>query len=96
MFRDYRAGMIVGYETGGVPICYGESIGFHLKNSRIEFTVSDKMFWPSEPRPGDDEHGVLPDVPLNAELLEPYRSDPDPVLAFTLAYLRNARENPHR
>ena len=88
MFRDYGVGKIVGYETGGVPVCFGDTYQFFLNNSGIECGVSCKQFFCSKPRPGDDEHGVLPDVPLCAELLANFRGETDPVLAYTLSYIR--------
>jgi hypothetical protein len=37
---------------------------------------------------------VLPAVAVNRELLVPYMTEADPVLAFTLAHIRKNRENP--
>jgi hypothetical protein len=88
MFRDYRVGKSLGFETGGVPVCSGESKNFTLRHSGIAFTVSDKMFWPPKPRPGDDRHGVIPDVPFTREMLAPYAIEPDPVLAYALQFVR--------
>jgi hypothetical protein len=93
-FRDYNVGTIVGYETGGTPSHYGQPQSFTLKNSGIAFGVSSKHFNAPKPRPGDDEHGVLPDVAVNRELLVPYRTEADPVLAFALAHIRQSRERP--
>lgn len=92
MFRDYRAGTIVGYETGGVPVGAFSAQPFTLRNSRIECSVSTRQMWPSNPQAGDDRHGVLPDVPLSPKLLAPYRDEADPALAFTLEYIRSARQ----
>jgi hypothetical protein len=88
MFRDYQAGQILGFETGGLPVSSGDVARFLLHHSGIACTVSYKLFWPPKPRPGDDRHGVIPDVPLNRALLAPYAADPDPVLAYTLHYIR--------
>ena len=49
-----------------------------------------------KPRPGDDQHGMLPDIAVNRELLIPYQAEADPVLAFALAHIRKSRENPRR
>ena len=87
-FRDYRAGTLIGYETGGTPSHYGYPRSFRLKNSGIELGVSRTHFNAPKPRPGDDRHGVLPDVPVTRELLVPYQGEADPVLSFTLAYIR--------
>jgi hypothetical protein len=87
MFRDYAVGKIVGYETGGLPTSFGDIFNFTLHHSGIPVGVSHKLFRGPKPRPGDDEHGVLPDVPLNRDLLAPYRSEADPVLAYMLRSL---------
>jgi C-terminal processing protease CtpA/Prc len=68
-FRDYNVGTIVGYETGGTPSHYGYPRTFELKNSGIDFGVSRTPFNAPKPRPGDDQHGVLPDVAVDRELL---------------------------
>lgn len=75
IFRDYKLGEILGHETGGVPNCYGEALPLKLRNSGIKYSVSDKQFFSPKPRPGDDRHGVLPDLELTGELLRPYRGD---------------------
>lgn len=75
IFRDYKLGEILGHETGGVPNCYGEALPLKLRNSGIKYSVSDKQFFSPKPRPGDDRHGVLPDLELTDELLRPYRGD---------------------
>jgi hypothetical protein len=74
-FRDYEIGEMLGHETGGVPSCFGEALTMRLKNSGIRYSVSDKQFFCPKPRPGDDRHGVLPDVELTDALLRPYRGD---------------------
>ncbi|MCX6376440.1 MAG: S41 family peptidase, partial [Armatimonadetes bacterium] len=91
MFRDYGVGEILGYETGGVPCCFGDIYPFSLKNSGISCGVSWKQFFCPKPRPGDDEHGVLPDIPMSDKLLRAYQKEDDPVLAFTLDHIRKTR-----
>ena len=88
LFRDYRAGTTVGYETSGVPEAFGSYNDFTLKNSSIRCHVSYKKLWPPKPRPGDDKHGVTPDVPLDRTVLKPYAGEPDPALAFLLDRIR--------
>ncbi len=94
MFRDYRVGRILGYETGGVPNSFGDLYPFELKNSGIRCNVSWKQFICPKPRPGDDMHGVLPDVPMSVELLRAYQKEADPVLAFTLDHMKKTRQKP--
>lgn len=91
MFRDYNVGRILGYETGGLPNCFGDVYSFELDNSAIPCGVSWKQFFGPKPRPGDDEHGVIPDVAMNDKLLKTYQKEEDPVLAFTLDHIKKAR-----
>jgi hypothetical protein len=90
-FRDSVLGKILGSESGEPPISSGNFFTFTLKNSGIQYQMSNREFFPAKPRPGDAEHGILPDVPFDRGLLAPYRDQPDPGLAFTLDYVRKAR-----
>ncbi len=85
MFRDYSIGEIIGYETGGLPTSFGDVMTLRLDHSRISYGVSHKQFFGPRPRPGDDQHGLFPDVPMTEGALAPFRDADDPVLAFTLA-----------
>lgn len=89
--RDYNVGKIIGYETGGVPISFGDVYPFELNNSHISCSVSWKQFFNAKPRPGDDEHGIIPDIPMNDKLLRPYQKEDDPALAYTLDYIKKTR-----
>ncbi|MBI4902398.1 MAG: hypothetical protein HY820_02105 [Acidobacteria bacterium] len=91
MFRDYQTGDILGYETGGVPTSFGDTYEFPLKNSQIPCRVSWKRFYPPKPKPGDDQRGVQPDIGWTDELLEPFRKEQDPGLAFTLEHVRRGK-----
>jgi len=62
-----------------------------LKNSGIWCTVSAEQFVNSKPRPGDDEHGIIPDIPMSDMTLKPYLKEDDPVLALTLDYIKRTR-----
>ena len=93
MFRDYKLGTILGQETGGIPTMFSAPDSFTLKNSRIEGRVSCSQYNAARPKPGDDRHGVLPDIPLDAASLAPYRGEADPVLEFTQAYIRKRQAN---
>ena len=88
LFRDSRAGKIIGTETGGTATHFGEVRMFTLKNSGIPFGVSTKRFFSIQPRPGDDQHGILPDVPLNRRVLAEFKTEDDPALAYTLRYIQ--------
>ena len=90
-FRDYGVGTILGYETGGVPISFGEMYLFELENSRLLCGVSYIQHFNPKPRSGDDEHGILPDIPMSDMMLKPYLNEDDPVLAYTLDHIKKIR-----
>src|SRR5262249_4786919 len=92
MFRDYRVGTILGSETGGLPVSFGDVFHFTLERSGIRCGVSFQQFFGPKPRPGDDEHGVLPDIPAAGKELRAYRGEADPVLAFTVNQIKQMRE----
>ena len=88
MLRDYKVGTIIGYETGGMPITNGGPHRFTLKNSRIPCHVAWTQMLPPIALPGDDQNGVIPDVPLNDQKLADFRGEQDPALAFILRYIK--------
>lgn len=60
-FKEAGCGKVIGEETGGMSVHYGDVIGFRLPNSGLSVNVSHKRFW----LPGADEndiHGVIPDI----------------------------------
>jgi len=42
-----------------------------------------------KPEPGDDTHGVIPDIVATDAVLAPYRTAEDPVLALALDVARH-------
>ena len=90
-FRDYRLGKILGYESGEPAIACGNPFSFKLPHSGLSYRVSGLEFYPSKSQPGDDVHGILPDIPFDPTTLAPYRDQADPDLAFTLDVIRKTR-----
>ncbi|MGI5864318.1 MAG: S41 family peptidase [Myxococcales bacterium] len=90
--KDFGLGTLVGYETGGLQTCFGDVVKQTLPHSRIELGVSYKRFEGGIPQPGDDEHGILPDVVADARALASYANEEDPVLALAVALARGARD----
>ena len=86
--KDFGLGTLVGYETGGLQTCFGDVVMQTLPHSRIRFGVSHKRFEGGIPQPGDDEHGIFPDVVADARALAPYAKEEDPVLALAVALAR--------
>ncbi len=88
MFRDYKVGPIVGYETGGAAQTFGGPHPFQLKHSGIRCAVSWTENFPPVGRPGDDVHGVMPDIPVSEDGLAKFLGEDDPVLSFTVRHVR--------
>lgn len=60
-FKEFGCGKVIGEETGGMSVHYGDVISYTLPNSRLSCNISHKRFW----QPGADEndiHGVIPDI----------------------------------
>lgn len=93
LFQRYVQGTIIGYETGGFPTSFGDVLAFKLRNSGLPYGVSYKRFVTGLPRPGDDMHGILPDVPATPAVLAAYKGSDDPVLSFAMDYL-NGKADP--
>jgi hypothetical protein len=91
MFREFHAGTSLGYETGGTPHMFGGPHPFVLKNSRINCNVAWTENFPPVPHAGDNEHGLIPDVPIDELKLADFRNEPDPVLSYSLNYIKSSR-----
>ncbi|MGN1376607.1 MAG: S41 family peptidase [Prevotella sp.] len=60
-FKQYGCGTVIGEETGGMSVHYGDILTYTLPHSGLLCNISHKRFW----QPGADEtsiHGVIPDV----------------------------------
>lgn len=88
--KGYKLAPILGYETGGLPHCFGDVLAFELGNSGLPFGVSYKEFFAPVPSPGDDRHGVIPDLSFTERLLGKYRGQEDPGLAIAQEFLKTA------
>lgn len=60
-FKEADCGTIIGEETGGMSVHYGDVISFQLPNSGLAVNVSHKRFWLPE-ADENDIHGVMPDI----------------------------------
>lgn len=59
-FKQFGMGIVVGEETGGMNVCFGDILGYRLPVSQLACSISFKRFW----QYGADEnsiHGTLPD-----------------------------------
>ena len=60
-FKYYGCGTVIGEETGGMSVHYGDVLTYILPHSKLLCNISHKCFW----QPGADEtsiHGVIPDI----------------------------------
>lgn len=65
-FKEFGCGVVIGKETGGMSVHYGDMVNYIMPNSKLSCSISHKRFW----QPGSDEnhiHGVLPDVEVPQE-----------------------------
>jgi hypothetical protein len=62
--KDYRLGVLVGEETGGLATQYADIYPFELPQTHLHGMVSHKRF--VRPSGGDDGRGVLPDYWVEA------------------------------
>lgn len=68
MVKDYKAGKIIGKETGGLASTYGDVIQDKLPNSGLNFGVSYKYFL--RPAGFDNGQGVKPDEEIDINKLK--------------------------
>jgi hypothetical protein len=65
-FKHYKMGTIIGEETGGWIVSYGDKIKVDLPKTKLSIYVSQKKFYTigaSE----NSTHGVVPDIIIEAE-----------------------------
>jgi len=57
---------VVGEETGGMNVCFGDILGYNLPISDLYCTISYKRFWQFR-ADENDIHGTLPDIAVPAD-----------------------------
>ena len=60
-FKHYKLGKIVGQETGGLGVCFGDGVQFILPNSKISGQSSCQKFY-NIGASDNDFNGVVPDI----------------------------------
>lgn len=84
-FRCFDVGAIVGAETGGITVCYGDVYAFTLPRTKFGFGVSYKRF--TNACGVDDRRGVIPDYSVQDGLSDEGKGK-DTVLEFALELTR--------
>ena len=65
-FKYFKMGTVIGEETGGMAVCFGDIIIPELPNSGLDYSISWKKFY-CYGATDDDIHGTLPDYNIEAE-----------------------------
>ncbi|MDL2254860.1 hypothetical protein LJB78_01080 [Bacteroidales bacterium OttesenSCG-928-J16] len=65
-FKYFKMGTVIGEETGGLAVCFGDIIAPKLPNSGLYYSISWKKFY-SYGATDEDIHGTLPDIEVEAE-----------------------------
>ena len=86
--KDYRLGILIGTETGGLPTSYGDCYLFDLPVTCLGVEVSHKRF--VRPSGRDDGRGVLPDHEIKPTS-EDRAKGIDTVMEFTKKLIRTER-----
>ena len=64
-FKECGAGIVIGEETGGMNVSFGDIVYYRLPVSGIYCSISYKRFWQFK-ADEDDIHGTLPDIEVPA------------------------------
>lgn len=86
-FKCFELGTIVGEETGGLTVSYGEFIRFYLPNTGIRCGVSHKRFVQACGK--EDGHGVIPDYEVK-QTPEDREKGIDTVMEFTKQLIKES------
>ena len=85
-FKCVEVGLILGEETGGNTVSYGEQLAFTTPKMGVNFRVSCKKWYSA--CGADDGRGVIPDISIEGPLHEA-AGGTDAVLDSVLASIRN-------
>lgn len=77
--KHYKLGKIIGEETGGWIISYGDIVTSRLPNTGLTFTISSKLYY-NMGAGVKDWHGVIPDIAQPA----------DEAMQYTLSLIQKA------
>jgi C-terminal processing protease CtpA/Prc len=86
MIKCYQIGTVIGEETGGLTIAFGDIIPFQLSNTKLNGGCSFKKFY--HPCGKSDGHGVIPDIEVKQNAAD-LKKGIDTVMEFTIEYIKN-------
>ena len=90
VFKCYEMGTIIGEETGGLTIAFGDLIYFTLKNTGLRGNCSFKQFF--HPCGTPNNHGVIPDIEVEQKPKDTEQGR-DAVLEFAIDYILKREGN---
>jgi hypothetical protein len=65
-FKHYKMGTIIGEETGGWIVAYGDKITATLPVTKLQISISQKKFY-TVGSSDKDFHGIIPDIKIKSE-----------------------------
>lgn len=63
--RSRNVATVIGEETGGMNVCFGDVLTYRMPVSRLQCSVSFKRFWQFR-ADENDIHGTIPDIAVPA------------------------------
>lgn len=60
-FIYYKRGIVIGEETGGLVVSYGDIVSYQLPNTKLPVTISSKLYYNVGTK-ADDWRGATPDI----------------------------------
>ncbi len=81
-FKYFKMGTIVGEETGGMAVCFGDVIMQTLLNTKLDLGISHKKFYNYGATDKDSSHGTIPDFDVPSEK----------ALDYTIKLIMNGRK----
>lgn len=73
-FKQFKMGTVIGEESGGMNIAFGDILPFYLPISKLVGTVSYKRFYQYGAKE-DDIHGTIPDYVVSSDNALDYTLD---------------------
>lgn len=85
VFKCFKLGKIIGEETGGLTVSYGDIIYQTLPNTKLNFGVSFKKF--VNPCGKENGHGIIPDYLIVSDK----NNDKDKIMEYTINLIKNKK-----
>jgi len=90
-FQCFEVGTIIGTETGGLTVCFGDLYFYDLPETEFNMSLSHKKFYQVCGK--DDRRGIIPDYIVENSIEDDAKSF-DRVLDFTLELINKSKIAP--